>query len=406
MMEYLRFSHLMRAQLVIAGLMSSSACLLLPATLPAASFQGLGALAGGAYFYSRPSDISADGHVIVGESRSSNGVEAFRWTATTAMVGLGDLGGESFFSTAFGVSANGSVVVGASRSSTSGSRAEAFRWAAATGMVGLGDLPGGDYSSGASGVSGDGSVVAGSSTSDDSPSWGEAFRWTEATGLVGLGVLPGSEIPTSVTWRISADGRVVVGWASTGNGREAFRWTDSEGMIGMGDLPGALFDSWATGVSADGSVIVGLAHGEGPTSFRWTAATGMVDLGKPPGASGSEVWGVSADGGVVVGDSPLAGDIVPIIWDESHGMRNLVDVLVELGLGPEMAGWDLEQATAVSADGLTVVGWGYNPAGDEEAWVANLGQPSLVEIPTASNAALALFGALLAAAGLAALRLR
>ena len=53
-----------------------------------------------------------------------------------------------------------------------------------------------------------------------------------------------------------------------------------------------------------------------------------------------------------------------------HGMRNLIDVLVELGLGSEMAGWDLEQATAVSADGLNVVGWGYNPAGDEEAWVA------------------------------------
>lgn len=87
-------------------------------------------------------------------------------------------------------------------------------------------------------------------------------------------------------------------------------------------------------------------------------------------------------------------------------MRNLIDVLVELGLGSEMAGWDLEQATAVSADGLNVVGWGYNPAGDEEAWVAHLGQPSLVEIPTASSAALASFGALLAVAGLVALRLR
>lgn len=406
MMDYLRFPHRLRGQLAIAALLTSSAWLLLPATLLGASFQGLGALAGGAYFYSRPSDLSADGFVIVGESRSSNGVEAFRWTAATGMVGLGDLGGQNFLSTAFRVSTNGSVVVGASRSPASGSRTEAFRWTAATGMVGLGDLPGGDYSSGASGVSGDGSVIAGNSTSEVSPSWGEAFRWTEATGLVGLGVLPGSEIPTSVPWRISANGRVVVGWASTGNGREAFRWTESEGMVGMGDLPGALFDSWATGVSADGSVIVGLAHGAGPTSFRWTAATGMVDLGKPPGASGSEVWSVSADGAVVVGDSPLAGDIVPIIWDESQGMRNLVDVLIELGVGPAIAGWNLEQATAVSADGLTVSGWGYNPAGDEEAWVAHLGQPSLIEIPTVSNAALALFGALLAGAGLLALRLR
>jgi len=353
-----------------------------------------------------PWDISADGSVVVGESGSANGGEAFRWTAATGMVGLGDLGGGEFYSSAIRVSADGSVVVGASRSPTSGSRVEAYRWTAATGMVGMGYLPGGESSSVASGVSGDGSVVAGVSTSDLSPSFGEAFRWTGATGLVGLGALSGSEGPASVPWGISADGTVVVGWAFSENGREAFRWTESEGMVGMGDLPGFFFDSWATDVSADGSVIVGLADGAGPTSFRWTAATGMVDLGKPAGALGSQAWGVSADGSVVVGDAALPGNIVPTIWDESHGMRNLGDVLVDLGLGPEMAGWDLEQAVAVSADGKTIVGWGYNPAGDEEAWVAHLAQPSVVEIPTASSAALALFGALLALAALVALRSR
>lgn len=392
--------------MIIAAALGGVALLSLPASALAASFRGVGFLPGGETNYSTPWAISADGLVVVGESGSANGGEAFRWTEATGMVGLGGLGGGDFYSSAIRVSADGTVVVGSSRSPTSGSRVEAFRWTTTSGMVGIGYLPGGESSSVASGVSGDGSVLAGVSTSAVSPSAGEAFRWTATTGLVGLGVLSGSEGPLSVPWGISANGTVVVGWASSENGREAFRWTESEGMVGMGDLPGALFDSWATGVSADGSVIVGLAHGEGPTSFRWTAATGMVDLGKPPGASGSEVWGISADGGVAVGDSPLAGDIVPTIWDENHGMRNLVDVLVELGLGPEMAGWDLEQATAVSADGRTIVGWGYNPAGQEEGWVANLRPPSLVEIPTASNAALTLFAALLAVAGLVALRLR
>ncbi len=160
---------------------------------------------------------------------------------------MGDLGGEEFLSAAAGVSANGLVVVGVSRSPVSGERVEAFRSTAATGMAALGDLPGGEYASVATGVSSDGSVVAGSSTSDASPSWGEAFRWTEATGLVGLGVLPGSEIPVSSPSRISADGSVIVGWASTENGREAFRWTESEGIVGMGDLPAGSFDSLATG---------------------------------------------------------------------------------------------------------------------------------------------------------------
>ena len=361
---------------------------------------------GGEFPYSIALDVSADGSVVVGESRSAQGIEAFRWSAATGMEGLGDLGGAEFLSAAAGVSADGLVVVGVSRSPLSGERVEAFRWTAFSGMVALGDLPGGEYASVATGVSSDGSIVAGSSTSDVSPSWGEAFLWTEATGLVGLGVLPGSEIPLSAPSRLSADGRDVVGWASTENGREAFRWTASEGMVGMGDLPAGGFDSFATGVSFDGSVIVGSALNPGPTAFRWTAGTLMVDLGRPPGGNASAAWGVSADGSVVVGDAGVGGERVPAIWDESHGMRNLVDVLVELGLGPAMTGWDLEQATAISADGLTVVGWGYSPHGGEEAWVAYLGQPSVVEIPTASNAGLVLFGLLLAAAAFGVLRLR
>ncbi len=374
-----------------------------PRPLP---FRGWGCLPGGEYHYSFPWDISADGSVIVGESGSANGGEAFRWTLATGMVGLGDLGGGEFYS--YGDPSLGGRLGRGRRQPIAdvGIQSRGVSLDGGHRDGGMGYLPGGESSSVASGVSGDGSVVAGVSTSGLSPSFGEAFRWTETTGLVGLGGLPGSGDPVSVPWGISADGEVVVGWALSENGREAFRWTESEGMVGMGDLPGGYFDSSATDVSADGSVIVGSALNPSVTSFRWTAATGMVDLGKPAGALGSEAWGVSADGSVVVGDAALPGNIVPTIWDESHGMRNLVDVLVDLGLGSEMAGWDLEQAIAVSADGTTIVGWGYNPAGDQEAWVAHLGQQSLVEIPTASNATLVLFGALLALAALVALRSR
>jgi uncharacterized membrane protein len=132
----------------------------------------------------------------------------------------------------------------------------------------------------------------------------------------------------------------------------------------------------------------------------------MTDLGRPPGALDSQVWGVSDDGSIAVGDAAFPGALVPAIWTESEGMRNLIDVLTELGLGSDIAGWNLDHAHAVSADGLTIVGWGYNPEGDEEAWVAYLGQPSVVEIPTASKASLITFGALLAATALFAIRSR
>jgi probable HAF family extracellular repeat protein len=364
-------------------------------------------LEGGVPPYSIPWDISPGGAIVVGESQSAMGREAYRWSENTGMVALGYLGGENFFSTAWRISADGLVIAGASRSPSSGTRTEAFRWTAELGMIGMGDLPGGLFSSSARGVSGDGSVITGVSTSALAPSWGEVFRWTESTGLEGLGVLGGSQIPAGVPWQISREGTTIVGWSFSENGREAFRWTRSEGMVGLGDLPGPVFDSQATDVSADGSIVIGIASGsKGVTSFRWTAATGMVDLGRPLGAGASVLVGASADGSVAIGDSPLDGDRVPIIWDETLGMRNLVDVLVELGLGPAMAGWDLEQATAISPDGLTVGGWGFNPQGDREAWIAFLGDPSVVEIPALSTSGAILFAAFLALASLLSLRAR
>jgi hypothetical protein len=39
--------------------------------------------------------------------------------------------------------------------------------------------------------------------------------------------------------------------------QEAYRSTESDGMVGLGDLPGGFFQSAATDISAEGSVIVG-----------------------------------------------------------------------------------------------------------------------------------------------------
>ena len=79
--------------LAIAATFSVAASFSLPAVAFAASFRGLGVLPGGEYPYSKALDISADGSVVVGESLSANGLEAFRWSASTGMVGLGTLGG-------------------------------------------------------------------------------------------------------------------------------------------------------------------------------------------------------------------------------------------------------------------------------------------------------------------------
>lgn len=296
---------------------------------PESGIEGLGFLQGGPYHRSGANAVSADGTAIVGFSISANSMaEAFRWTASTEMQPLGDLEGGSFESQAFGVSGDGAVVVGYGLSANG---QEAFLWTAAGGMQGLDDLPGGDFWSVARAVSADGSVVVGIGTWG--ASWADqqyAFRWTASGGMQPLGALPGAPAQTSRAYGVSADGSVVVGWSSSPNGNcnyqaEAFRWTASEGMQGLGDLPGGYFDSWAWAASADGAVIVG---------------TSLTELYNEA-----------------------------FIWDASHGMRHLRTVL-EAEYGLDLAGWELEYATAVSPDGQAIVGFGYNPAGWREAWLA------------------------------------
>jgi probable HAF family extracellular repeat protein len=336
-------------------------------------FVPLGDLPGGD-FASYAADVSEDGMVVVGYSPSTAGGQAFLWTLRGGMVGLGDLPGDGFRSSASGVSADGSVVVG---TAFSASGEEAFVWTPATGMVGLGDFPGGVFMSSASGVSADGTVVVG--TGNTASSY-EAFRWTAQSGMVGLSDLPGG-IDLSTANGVSADGAVVVGSGVSGSGVEAFRWTADAGMSGLGELPGGYFNSQASGASADGSVIVG--HSISATisaldieAFRWTAEGGMVGLGFPPGGRASYAWDVSADGQIAVGGAESATGIDAFVWDEARGMRSVRNELI--GLGLDMTGWALTDATAVVSDGatITIVGNGTNELGKPEAWLAQIPEPS------------------------------
>lgn len=339
-----------------------------------ASFQGLGDLPGGA-FYSDAKAVSADGSVVVGSSKSAAGTEAFYWTKQGGLHGLGDLPGGIFQSGANGVSSDGSVIVGSSKS---GAEFEAFRWTADAGMVGLGDLAGGDFYSSAQDVSDDGLVIVGLSTSANGV---EAFRMTEAGGMVGLGDLPGSEFYSTAS-ATSADGAVVVGDATLGlpgeHGEEirvkrTFRWSEATGMIDLG------VNISATGVSADGSVVVGWAADSLGylDPFRWTLDTGIVWLEQPGGGYLSRAFDISGDGSVIVGDSGNSGPPRAVIWDDIHGARYLQAILVD-DLGLDLTGWTLEMAMGVSYDGQTIVGWGTNPNGDTEAFVATLPEPGVL----------------------------
>jgi len=219
--------------------------------------------------------------VVVGDSSSSSGKEAFRWTEAGGIEGLGDLPGGNFKSRAGGASTNGLVVVGTSYISDTSK--EGFRWTSGDDIQGVGDLPGGDYKSGMSAVSADGTILAGYASASGSI---EATRWTQAGGFEQLGFMAGGTF--SQTFDMSSDGSAVVGQGNhvTTGRDEAFRWTQPTGMLGIGDLSGGAIWSIAYSVSADGTTVVGRSEsGSGLEAFRWeltnpaTGAGTMVGLG-------------------------------------------------------------------------------------------------------------------------------
>lgn len=268
--------------------------------------------------------ISGDGSVIVGSASSANGTEAFRWTASTGMLGLGDISGSgSFLSFAQGVSADGSVIVG--MSSRRWPIARAFRWTANGGMIDLGAFPGGDGYSRAHAVTPDGTVIVGGSRNASGIE--EAFRWTATTGITSIGLLPGNGFTRAQA--VSSDGQVIVGMGSINIGMEGFRWTPAGGVVGLGSLDANDFASAAFAVSASGRVVTGI--GSGAADFNGEA----------------------------------------FIWFPGTGMLNLKQYLLNHGV-TEVQGLKLGYGSGMSADGRTIVGGAVDATGKPATWVARV----------------------------------
>jgi probable HAF family extracellular repeat protein len=336
-------------------------------------------------------DISADGSTVTYEygSTSNGAARAFRWTEQTGMRDLGTLGGD--FSYASGISRDGSVVVGQSRRGDLINRA--FRWTEQMGMRDIGSLHGSSGYSSATGVSADGNVVFGESYGLTGETL--AFRWTEGLGMKSLGSLGAGSYATHA----SADGSVIAGYSGTGLGKtEAFRWTELTGIVGLGTLGGSY--SSINGISSDGFVVVGQseltrtdpAKVAAMRAYRWTAA-GMVDLGTLGGAGESNATGVSADGSVVIGHSNSRA----FIWTELNGMEDLGT------LGGDFTSY---YAGSVSADGSVIVGTALTSGGashafiyrgrkllDADAWLASVGGNSRIYHDGTTLASLPLEGA-------------
>jgi uncharacterized membrane protein len=91
------------------------------------------------------------------------------------------------------------------------------------------------------------------------------------------------------------------------------------------------------------------------------------------GRTTSQAYDICSDGSKIVGKSYNGNYTEAFYWDSIKGMRSLKSLLSK-DFGLKLAGWTLTEARAISDDGSTIVGWGINPHGLEEAWIARLGK--------------------------------
>ena len=308
--------------------------------------------------------LSADGKVMA----ANVGGEIYRWTAADGFV---DLGAGDPLNASVGISADGTTIaatiMGSDGFSTPG------RWRASTGWIDLGHLPkgcemDGNWGSGYS-LNHDGSIVVGLA-------WycpgAQGFRWIEGKGIRALSHPKGASSRASA---ISADGSTIVGFYEHPKQgfRRAVRWTPKADLF-----TGVMTPGEATGVSADGSQIVGQAWDDsGAHAFYYTDAAGVISLGTVSGIPSDQsiANGVSEKGKVVgwSGD-PFFGVPEAFVWNAARPtgkMRSLKKVLTQAGADIP-AGIYLTTALTISADGSTIVGTWLDDFFNQGTWMVRL----------------------------------
>lgn len=246
--------------------------------------------------------------------------------------------------------------------------------AATPGFFALGDLLEAGNGSQALAVSPDGRTVVGSFVD---PLGLIAFRWSQSAGLQTVGRIPGGLPPYSEATGVSADGTTVIGVSTApGTFTAAFKWTLDQGITQLPTLRSSFSPlSFPGGVSADGSVIVGVCStDQGQRAVRWSDSAGVVNLGLWARMSETQSAGISFDGNCIVGSGRENATVQGFRWRRDSGYRQISD----------FPGGDLTrlEARTTNQDGSVIVGYGVNANGYEAfVWTEREGLTGLGDLP-------------------------
>ncbi len=341
-------------------------------------------------------DVSADGSVIVGNTVNDSLYQQSRWTRDTGFVLLGRATGP-VFGTGGGapqVSYDGtrvsSTITGGNDSyMTAGIWTEGQGWQEIFPPL----LPGAvllDLSYGSSwALSGDGSTVAGLFWRDRLTFGGgsaHAFSWNEIDGATDLG---GSMTADSSRANgVNEDGSVVVGWERIDPGQwQPAVWVNGAKTI-LSDTP---ISCEARAVSDDGTVVVGWSY-DSVNAMRvaarwvwdgndWNEELLGILPNTPIGPQGGRSYAtaISGDGSVILGvnrflDNGPFSISTGFVWTESGGMVDIRDLLTDNGITLP-TGFQIDGLAGVTQDGSKIIGYGDYPANypDYHTFIFDLG---------------------------------
>ncbi len=279
-----------------------------------------------------PSAVSANGSTIVGSEILNSGLGGFVWSdaggyqnrigwglsavsADGSAYGGYDGNGGVIFTSTGAISTGGNNVAGLTADGATALVTEqwgavggytfhdTYTWTKSGGLTSIGHRAGMGKTLGTA-ISADGSTIVGRDSSENYLRNGEAFLWTADDGFIGLGRL--GDVGTSGASALTTSGlfgTMVVGSSAAGielgqaDGR-AFLWTSDLGMVDLKSFltsRGADLTGWtltgATGISADGTTIVGngvdaygrdqawIARLSGATAVPEPASLAMLALG-------------------------------------------------------------------------------------------------------------------------------
>ena len=186
--------------------------------------------------------------------------------------------------------------------------------------------------------------------------------------MIDLGVINAGDI-ASLAYDNNNVGQVVGRDDPAGRGGfgDGFVWSPLKCIMEMiGDLPGGIVDTTARRINDHGQVVGNASSANGVAeAFLWDPITGTQGLGDlPGGAFESRAFGIN-DLGQVVGTGTTDAGESGFLWTESDGMVEISSLITD----GSASGWVLSHPKQINNRGQ-IVGFGTNPSGNIEAWLA------------------------------------